>query len=186
MSFFKKPFIAVLLCIIVVSVSTPVSICVKLNNKCEKVIDTFYEGGIQNGFIVNSIYGNIVKMYELADSIVPIADNYGIKTAELSHSIADIKDKVNYKNPDVDEIYDSYTDFYNNLWAVELELSNIQLSQRHLEYMHSASEEVYNLKQAIDNSSYNDTVNAFYKKFEHFPVNVFADIFDVDYPEYFA
>lgn len=186
MDFFKKPFVAILVCILVVVVSSTVSINTKLGNKYNEVIDNFYEGKISNGFVVDSIYGNIVNMYELADEIVIVADNYGIDTRQLVSNIANMREKLNFKNTDISEIYEAYTDFYSSLWAVEIELSGIQLSQRHMEYMSSAAEQIYNLKLSIENADYNETVNSFYKKFDRFPARLFIEMFDIGYPDYFA
>ncbi len=186
MKFLKKPFAAVLLSIIIVLCSTVISINVKLNNKCESLIDKFYEGGIEQGFVVDSIYGNLCRMYELAEEIVLVADNYGVDTRELSSNINALKETINYKNHDMSEIYSNYSDFYSSLRAVEIELSNIQLSQRHMEYMNSASEQISYLKSCVDDSNYNESVRTFYKKFDRFPVNIFADLFNIEYPEYFA
>ncbi len=186
MKFLKKPFVAVLLTVLIVLCSTAISINTKLNNKCESIIDVFYEGGMQQGFIVDSTYGNLCNMYELAAEIVLVADNYGVDTWELSSSINALKEALNFKNDDMSEIYSDYSEFYSSLRTVEMELSNIQLSQRHMEYMNSASEQLSYLKSCVDNSNYNESVRTFYKKFGRFPVNAFADIFSIDYPEYFA
>ena len=186
MNFFKKPFVAVVLCVLVVICSSALTINSKLNKKYDAVIDSFYEGKISNGFVVDSIYGNIVNMYELADEIVIVADNYGVDTRSLVSSIADMREKLNFKNNDISEIYDAYTNFYNSLWGVEIELSGIQLSQRHMEYMSSAAEQIYNLKLSIENADYNETVNTFCKKYDRFPANIFLDMFNIGYPEYFA
>lgn len=183
---FSKTLVAILVCVLVVIVSTAVSVSVKLNKECEKVIDTFYEGKLHNGYIVSSIYADIVKMYELAESIVVVADNYGIDTRKLVSDISTLREELSYKNPDASDLYEDFTNFYNNLWAVELELSTTQLSQRHLEYMNSAAQQVNNLKLSIENSEYNSNVKSFYKKFDRFPANAFADMFDIEYPEYFA
>ncbi len=186
MKFLKNPFIAVLLTVLIVLGSTAISINTKLNNKCENIIDKFYEGGIQQGFVFDSTYGNLCSMYELADEIVLVADNYGVDTRELSSNINTLKEALNFKNDDMSEIYSDYSEFYASLRAVEMELSNIQLSQRHMEYMNSASEQISYLKSCVDNSNYNESVRTFYKKFDRFPVNAFADFFNIDYPEYFA
>ena len=183
MKFFKKPFVAFLICVLVVVISSAVTISTKLNNKCEEIIDSFY---VSTSSISTSIYADIVKMYELAEEVVVVADNYGVDTRELVKCITDIKDALNFKNPDTSEIYDAYTAFCSSLWTVEVALSDIQLSQRHAEYMNSASTQIYNLKVSVEGSDYNSRVKVFYKRFDRFPVNYFADTFDIEYPEYFA
>jgi hypothetical protein len=65
-------------------------------------------------------------------------------------------------------------------------LNETELSDRHLEFMSDAVKQINSFKANIDNSGYNESVNAFRKKFNRFPTNIFADILDIDYPEYFA
>ena len=182
MKILKHPVIAVLLTILIVFCSTAVSISVKLNNKCESIIDGFYDD--KPG--ATSIYSDLCSIHELAGEVMLVAQNYGVDTRELAESIAELKSEIGYRNEDIGDIYSDYTWFYSSLRAVEIELSGIVLSQRHMEYMTAASEQIAQLKTSIDNSDYNDSVRNFYKKFDRFPVNAFADIFDVEYPEYFA
>ena len=183
MNILKNPVIAIFLCVLIVLSSTVISINVKLNKKCQEIVDSFYVAKSNSS---TSIYGDIVSMYELAEDIIVVADNYGIDTGKLTASISSLKNEVNFNNPEIDDIYEAYSAFYNELWDVELKLSEIQLSQRHMEYMNGAAKQVFELKTSIDNAEYNNTVRTFYKRFDRFPVNIFADIFDIDYPEYFA
>lgn len=186
MKLLKNPLIAVLLTIIIVLSSTVISTSVKLNNKCDAVIDGFYEGRLQQGIVYTSLYADICSMYELASEVALVAENYGVNTTELNKSISELKEELSYRNTDISDIYADYTWFYSSLRAVEIELSGIGLSQRHMEYMTAVSQQIAQLKSSIDNSSYNESVRTFYKKFDRFPVNIFADLFDVEYPEYFA
>lgn len=186
MKLLKNPIIAVLLTILIVFSSTVVSASVKLSNKCDAVIDGFYEGKLKQGIVYTSIYADICSMYELGSEVALVADNYGVKTKELVDSIAELKEELSYRNTDISDIYADYTWFYSSLRAVEIELSSIGLSQRHMEYMTAVSQQIAQLKFSIDSSDYNESVRSFYKKFDRFPVNFFADIFDVEYPEYFA
>ena len=186
MNLLKNPIIAVLLTILIVLSSTIISISIKLNNKCEAVIDDFYEGKLQHGIVYTSLYADICSMYELASEVSLVAENYGVNVKELNASISELKEELGFKNDDISEIYADYTSMYSYLRAVEIELSGIGLSQRHMEYMTEISAQIAQLKSSIDSSSYNDVVRNFYKKFDRFPVNTFAAIFDVEYPEYFA
>jgi len=186
MKLLKNPIIAVLLTILIVIGSTIVSSSVKLSNKSDAIVDGFYEGKMKQGIVYTSIYADICSMYELGSEVALVADNYGVKTKELVDSIAELKNELSYRNTDISDIYADYTWFYSSLRAVEIELSTIGLSQRHMEYMTSVSQQIAQLKFSIDSADYNDSVRNFYKKFDRFPVNIFADIFDVEYPEYFA
>ena len=183
MNILKNPVIAVFLCLLIVFTSTVVSINVKLVNKCEEITESFY---VSKNSAKSSIYGDIVNMYELAEEITVVANNYGVDTRKLSSNISALKSELNFNNPEIENIYEAYSAFYDELWSVELKLSEIQLSQRHIEYMNTASKQVYSLKLSIDNADYNNSVRTFYKRFDRFPVTLFADIFDIDYPQYFA
>lgn len=182
MKLLKKPLFAALLCILIVFTSTVISINVKLNNKCEAIIDSFYEGTIQQV----PIYSNVVQLYEIAEDIILVAENYGIDTRALQSSIQNLRNELNFKNDDFSDIFSAYSSFTKELRSVEIALSSVELSHRHLEYMDAASKDIFELKTAIDASKYNDSVKAFYKKFDRFPTNIFAEIFDIDFPEYFA
>lgn len=186
MKLLKNPVIAVLLTVLIVLSSTIITTSVKLNNKCNAVIDEFYEGRLKQGIIYTSIYADICSMYELGSEVALVADNYGVKTKDLVNSINELKNELSYRNTDISDIYADFNWFYSSLRAVEIELSNIGLSQRHIEYMSAVSQQIAQLKYSIDNSSYNESVRTFYKKFDRFPVNIFAELFDIDYPEYFA
>ena len=186
MKLLKNPVIAVLLTVLIVLSSTIITTSVKLNNKCNAVIDEFYEGRLKQGIIYTSIYADICSMYELGSEVALVADNYGVNTKDLVNSINELKNELSYRNTDISDIYADYSWFYGSLRAVEIELSSIGLSQRHMEYMTTVSQQIAQLKYSIDNSSYNESVRTFYKKFDRFPVNIFAELFDIDYPEYFA
>ena len=186
MKFFKNPIVAVLLAIVIIISSTAISITVKLNNKCNEVIDGFYYGTRLNGQLMKSVYYNLNDLCELTSNVIVIADNYGISTKELSEELKELRAEISYHNDDIDGIYEEYDSFYNALFAVLLELSNTGLSERHLEYMASASDQISAIRSNIENSGYNESVRNFHKKFNKFPVKIFAEIFDIDYPEFFA
>jgi len=185
-NFFRNPIVAVLLSVLIVLGSTAVTSSIKLNNKCEDIVDGFYYGTRLNGQLMKSVYYNLGDLLELSGEIALVADNYGIDTKALYSSSAELKKSIGYHNEDIDNIYDYYEALYNALFSVVMELSSTQLSQRHLEYMASASEQINAIKLSIENSGYNESVRSFYKKFDRFPVNIFSDIFDIEYPEYFA
>lgn len=184
--FFRNPFVAILLSGLIVLSSTAITSSVKLNNKCNDVVDGFYYGTRLNGQLMKSIYYNLGDLLEISGEIALVADNYGIDTKELYGSATELKKSISYHNDDIESIYDSYERLYSALFSVVMELSGTQLSQRHLEFMTSASDQVNAIKLSIDNSGYNESVRSFHKKFDRFPANIFSDIFDIEYPEYFS
>ena len=186
MKFLKIPVVAVLIAVLVVFISTTVSISIKLHNKCETVTDGFYSGVMQHGSLTGSIQKDLNNLCDIASEVIIVADNYGINTKKLSSSTGTLRHDISYRNYNISGIYLSYSEFYNALRDVQIELSNTGLSQRHVQYMTEATEQIIILKQRIENAGYNESVKTFYKKFDRFPVTLFANFFDVTYPEYFA
>ena len=46
MNFLKKPFVAVLLSVLIVCGSTLLSVDVKLGKECQNITDSFYDGAV--------------------------------------------------------------------------------------------------------------------------------------------
>ena len=186
MKFFKNPLVAILISLLLIFSSTALSINAKLTDKSEDIIDGFYYGIEANGVLNTSVYFNLSNLCELSGEIGLIAENYGIDTRELYSNIDNLKESYSFHSDDIDSIYECYETFYNSLFTVLVELNETELSDRHLEFMSDAVKQINSFKANIDNSGYNESVNAFRKKFNRFPTNIFADILDIDYPEYFA
>ena len=186
MNVFKKPAIAFLVAVLVVICSTTVTTSMKLNNKSEAITEGFYSGVKYQGVLNKSIYHALNELCDIATEVIVVADNYGISTKELRSTLDTLRQSISYRNSDIDNIYYCYANFYNSLRNVQIDLSNTGLSQRHIEYMTTATGQIILLKQDIEQSAYNESVAKFYKKFDRFPVNIFANLFEIEYPEYFA
>lgn len=186
MKFFKKPVSAILIALLIIFGVSSISISVKLSNKCADITEGFYYGIRQKGILYKSIYSCLDKLCALADEVVLVAGNYGIKTTELENSTEELRRHNSYGSEDIDDIYEAYAEFNSQLRAMEHQLSATGLSQRHIELMTNISAQIAQLRADIDMAGYNDSVRDFYKKYDRFPTNLFAEIFNIDYPEYFS
>lgn len=186
MNILKKPIVAILLSAVIVSLSSVISIDSKLTNQSDEVINGFYYGARKNGQLQQALYNSLNELCDLSAEIGITAENYGISTKDFFLSLDELQNELDEHSDDIDTIYDKYETFYNALFTVVVKLSDTELSQRHLEFMSTASAQINTIKHNIENSGYNESVASFYKKYDRFPANFFADVFDIDYPEYFA
>ena len=69
MKFFRNPIVAIFLSVLIVLGSTAVTSSVKLNNKCEDIVDGFYYGTRLNGQLMKSVYYNLSDLLEISGEI---------------------------------------------------------------------------------------------------------------------
>lgn len=186
MDFFKKPAVAVILSLIVIFASTLISVSAKLNNKCDKVTDGFYNGVRYKGENHDAIAEEISSLCAVADEIVPIASNYGIDTSVLSDSNQRLRTLVSSGSRDIGSVYQVYSEFITALKDVETQLHATGLSRRHEEAMSEYSDEISDCVNDINTACYNDTVREFLRKNDKFPTSNWADLFGISFPEYFS
>ena len=115
MNFFKRPFVAVLLTVLIVVCSTLVSINVKLESKCGAVSDIFYEGVRISGVEYPAMAEPMKQLCALTDDIILIANNYGIDTGELSQRLDVLELAMQYSADDVNYIGSCYGDYFKAL-----------------------------------------------------------------------
>lgn len=186
MKILKKPFVAVLLCIVIVLGSTGLSISAGLRGKCEKVIDGFYDGLVVNREALPSIAVELRELCGIAESMVTIAGNYGIATDTLSEQASDMKLTLNSHIDDVHYIYSEYNDLSVSIKTVTEALYAHGLSERHSDAMQDYSESIAAIIEAIAASGYNESVQSFLQRFDRFPSNLYAGMFNIQYPAYFG
>lgn len=187
MSFFKKPFGALLLCVVLVFCSTAVSVKVKLQNRCDEVVDAFYTGvKSSRDSTLPSLYDQLRELTAIADEICIIADNYGIDTEDVKDYSNWLALALTYSEEDVSYIYSEYSALWKSLKTVEDKLNHTGLSDRHITAMEDYSSRLADVDYNIANAGYNDQVRLFLQKNNRFPTSAFAEMFGVDMPDYFA
>ena len=185
MKFFKKPFFAFLLAVVVVLVSTLVSVDVKLSRKCEKVTAGFYDGIVYKGELQPAPADCIRVMCADAEAMVLKAGNYGIDTEELVAVITELKQSIISETSDLETLFEDFNSFYSGTLLLENQLNNASLSERHQAELAESFEEFELMAKELADSGYNDSVQVFLKKFDRFPVRQFAELLNIEFPAYF-
>ena len=187
MNFFKRPFVAVLLTVLIVVCSTLVSINVKLESKCGAVSDIFYEGVRISGVEYPAMAEPMKQLCALTDDIILIANNYGIDTGELSQRLDVLELAMQYSADDVNYIGSCYGDYFKSLRSVENQLQSTGLSERHQAAMdeYSARIETCSATIAQGAAGYNEKVRSFLKSYDKFPTSFWADVTGAWFPDYF-
>lgn len=186
MNFLKKPFVAVLLCVVMVLASTLISVDVKLGKACDNVTYSFYDGVRYQGQLLPSIADEIRELCSVTEEMIPIAKNYGIPTDQVSELCEDIKRMINSRDTDIDEVYGVYAVFYPEVKELENQLMSSGLSQHHSEAMPGYSARIAAAKDAVDSARYNENVTEFLDRNDHFPVNLWAELVGAEFPDYFS
>ena len=186
MKLLKKPFFAVLLCILLVLCSTLISANIKLSNACTKVVDGFYDGMQYQGETQEGIAADLKELCAVTEDMIVIANNYGIKTADVNTQCQALKAALNARNQDIANVYSIYSQFYSLMKTLENDLHSTGLSQRHTTTMSEYSQQLSAIKTAIDSSGYNESVTVFLEKNDRFPENMVAELVNVQFPAHFA
>ena len=187
MNFFKRPFVAVLLTVLIVVCSTLVSINVKLESKCDAVSDIFYEGVRISGVEYPAMAEPMKQLCALTDDIILIANNYGIDTGELSQRLDALELAMQYSADDVSYIGSCYGEYFKALRSVENQLQSTGLSERHQAAMDAYSAQIAECSGIIAQGAagYNEKVRSFLKSYDKFPTSFWADVTGAWFPDYF-
>ena len=186
MKFLKNPFVAVLLSLLIVVVSTLLSVDLKLSRKAENVVDGFYEGVKISGSVRPSVASSLSDLCDAADQLAVIADNYGLDTAPLRDGEDALRLSLGRRNSDAHAVYSEYSRFNQALLVLEDALERTDLSDRHSEQLGDLKDRIEHDREAIAVSGYNESVSAFLRIGNRFPTRQWADMFDIAYPTQFA
>ena len=186
MKLLKRPYFAVLLCILVVLGSTALSAGLKLSGKCGGVIDGFYDGVRYNKEDHAAIAHQISELCDVAEDMAVIADNYGINTDSVDQLSSRMRATLNSRSRDISEVSAQYKEFSAALKALESTLHSSGLSERHTTLMQEYSVDMIDAVQAISGSCYNESVRDFLQRNDRFPAAAIAGLFNIQFPAYFS
>lgn len=186
MKVLKNPFVAFLIAVIVVFASSVISINIKLTNKSEHVTECFEQSYRSHGKSFAGIKPCIQEMTDIADDLIIIADNYGIKTSALSNSLSVLRaDLKQLRSVGVSAIYNDYSGFDRELSIVETALESTALSERHTSELAEYSRRLDTLRGSIDSDAYNELVAKFYRQCGKFPAVNIASAMSIPFPQAF-
>ena len=186
MKFLKNPFVAVLLSLLIVVVSTLLSVDLKLSRKAENVANGFYEGVRVSGSVRTPVASSLGDLCDAADQLSVIADNYGLDTASLRGGTDALRLSVGSRASDAHTVYGEYSRFNQALLVVEDALERTDLSERHSEQLEDLQDRIEDDRAAIAASGYNESVSAFLRVGNRFLTRRWAQMFDIAYPTQFA
>ena len=186
MKLFKKPWFALLLCVIVVFVSTSLSVDLKFGAKCREVRDGFYEGVlVEDGYLQPGIAAHLRNLSGYADGLVTIANNYGINTDDVQSANNLLKILLSDENQNCSDLRFWYDQLCTALITMEDALSRADLSERDASGLSQYSEGINGAISSINSSAYNDTVRQFLRKYDRFPISLYQALGMVKLPETF-
>ena len=186
MKFLKNPFVAVLLSLLIVVVSTTLSIDLKLSRKAENVADGFYRGVRVSGSVRTPVASSLGDLCDAADQMTVIADNYGLDTGALRNGTEALRLSLGSRSGDAHAIYGEYSRFNQALLVLEDALARTDLSDRHSEQLEDLEDRIEDDREDIAKSGYNESVSAFLRRCDRFPTRQWADRFGIAYPSQFA
>ena len=186
MKFLKNPFVAVLLSLLIVVVSTLLSVDLKLSRKAENVANGFYAGVRVSGSVRTPVASSLSDLCDAADQLAVIADNYGLDTAPLRDGEDALRLSLGRRNSDAHAVYGEYSRFNQALLVLEDALARTDLSDRHSEQLEDLVDRIANDREEIAVSGYNESVSSFLRRCDRFPTRQWADMFDIAYPSQFA
>lgn len=181
MKILKKRYIAIIIVIIVAIVFSFIGIKLSVTRQAEKVEEMFYTGvdgetGIQvyldNAFNEAKVIHYTVIQYFDREYTDGLREAYNaLVEAET------LAEKYEYYNAILTEVE-------SLIPLIETEYSMLDYDQL---YLDTHIENLNNIQQMIDNSSYNEKVAEFEQDvLGIFPVNVLKGILDLEAPEYFS
>lgn len=186
MKLFKNPVFAVVLCIILIFVSTILSIHIRFGNKADRIKDQLFTGVEVNGYIQKPIAAHLQNYTGYASGLATIAKNYDVDTTALTEANDYLQLSLKYSGDYASSIYYNYTELNKEVNSVVDALQRKELSDRDAEGLEQYVNSIAGVHSSIEESGYNDSVREFLRKYDRFPTNALVTLAGVSMPEYFA
>lgn len=164
MNLLKKPVVAIILSVFLISAVSSTAAHMKMEKLCNKVIYGFYDGVYYNGEMQESIESRLKTIIDEANEIKSIADNHEINTEHLYRSIDTLELGFAYSPDDIGYLYYCYDDLMTELKDIQKRLSTIELEDVESETLKNANLRINEEVELIKTAGYNETVREFYRK----------------------
>ena len=187
MKFFKNRFVALVLCVLTVLVSTIVSTNAKLGRAADDISDGFYLGVTYSGYKHPAVADQLENICGAADGLASVLSSYDIDVVSMKQNSGELMDMLNQRTSAYNEVYDKYRELLGDIESVKLELASVELSERDASGTEQYLSTVSSASSVISDSGYNDSVREFSRSYlERFPSKLFAELAGVYAPELFA
>ena len=184
MRFFKKKGVAVILTVLIVIVSTLLSFNIRFGNKCQDIINGFYDGVYYNGEVQESTASHLKKISKAAEEISVIASSYNIDARNLDYAVENLNLGFRYSAEDISYLHYCYSDLMKEIKDMQSRLKdnvNAEDEEDLSEYKSLIDKEV----DALESTGYNESVREFHREYDRFPVTFLSDFAGMWLPEYF-
>ncbi len=172
MKFFKKPVVAVLLCLIVVIAAPLLNTRIKLGRQCEKLNERFYSSGIAD---------KLEALHVEADALAALAEANGLNADALRGASADLQDALSQRSSNAGQLHRYYDALRSQISATAA-----QLSEKKVAGADTVLLRIQNLQDDIASSSYNAEVRSFRTRYKSRFTHLMASLAGVHMPEEFA
>ncbi len=178
MKFFRKRSVALVLCALVVLVSTLVNTRWKLGNDCEKLKEAFYGA--------NSLASQLESLLPEEETLAGVAERNGLDIGGMRESAGMLRQLLRDHSYDAASIYQVYDALRYELRAVEQELLSSGLSAEDASAVSRSLEKVHTLQASIASADFNEQVRSFRSRNGSLFTRVLASLVGVRLPEVFA
>ncbi len=183
--FLSNPVVAMLIAIVVVIASVLINTKVRFGPICENVSEIF-DLGIGSEAAIASELKTLCNAAEKLTILARQNAVAGDEADELEDCIEMMRLQLNSENRPMHALYSNYELMLRDCFALESALARLPLSEADAESLSTAQHEAAAAKAAIDESSYNDRVRSFQKRYNHFPTVQLAGLAGISMPELFA
>lgn len=180
--FFSQPAVALFLAVIVVIASVLTNTRVKFGQRCDRISDQFYSA--TSG---TSIADSLRALCSASERLAMLGKANEVADADQTlNSVDTLRNLLHTGSYDADSIFSVYNQLLKETFSLESDLAKMTLSESDTETLKAAQHDAAEAKNAIDLSSYNDSVRSFLKEYSHFPTPQLASISGVEMPKFFS
>ena len=181
----SSPFVALLIAVIVVIASVLINTKVRFGPICEQV-NAGFDFGVGNE---SAIASELKTLCNAAEKLTILArqNDVAVEDAEeLESSVEELRLHLSSERRPLRTMYADYESILRGCFALESALGRLSLTETDAESLSAAQHDAAAAKAAIDESSYNDIVRSFQKRYKHFPTVQLAELTGIRMPELFA
>lgn len=178
MKFFKKRSVALILCVLLVLVSTLVNTRWKLGSQAQRVSAVFYDE--------DGVAPQLEIILAEGDTLAAVAERYGLDIGGLRESTGSLRLLLQRRSLDTEQMYWTYDALRYELRSTEQKLLAAALSEGDASAVSASLERIRSAQSAMSASSYNSLARRFLTRNGSTLTRAMARLAGVAMPEVFA